>query len=332
MRPADPAMTLTPSLAETRTAGLTRRAQPAIVDFVTSKTDWDALVTAAPFPHLPQSFAYGEGKAATGWLPKRAVFSIAGRQIAFATVLEKRVGGIRLVARVNRGPVFLDADPTADDVVAVHRALRRRWRGPLLIAPVLEAETGDYALMRAAGFRLRHTHGWQSGRIALERSADELWASYGSTFRNRTRNAEKAGATVDISQDADVYAWMLERHVENMQEKHFNAAPPALLTALRETDPESVSVFRVMLGGEPVAGMSVVRFGKGAEYHIGWFGHAGRQINAGNLLMWSIQKHLRETGAAWFDVGGLKPGDGYTQFKRTMRPMEYRLTGEWMSF
>ena len=32
-----------------------------------------------------------------------------------------------------------------------------------------------------------------------------------------------------------------------------------------------------------------------------------------------------------FDVGGLKPGDGYTQFKRTMRPIEFRLAGEWMS-
>ena len=30
--------------------------------------------------------------------------------------------------------------------------------------------------------------------------------------------------------------------------------------------------------------------------------------------------------------GGVKPGDGYTQFKQTMKPAEYELCGEWMSF
>src|SRR5690606_15478136 len=75
---------------------------------------WGQLMTRAPFPHLPQSWAYGEGKRAQGWGVVRATFSHAGRVVAFATVLERRVLGLRVIARVNRGPLFLEADPTPE--------------------------------------------------------------------------------------------------------------------------------------------------------------------------------------------------------------------------
>ena len=83
--------------------------------------------------------------------------------------------------------------------------------------------------------------------------------------------------------------------------------------------------------GQPVAGMSVVRFGRRAEYHIGWFGPEGRKLNAGNFLMWEVIKEMKRRGVTDFDVGGMRPGDGYTRFKRTMRPVEFRLAGEWVS-
>jgi len=28
----------------------------------------------------------------------------------------------------------------------------------------------------------------------------------------------------------------------------------------------------------------------------------------------------------------MRPGDGYTRFKRTMNPVEFALAGEWVSF
>ena len=40
---------------------------------------------------------------------------------------------------------------------------------------------------------------------------------------------------------------------------------------------------------------------------------------------------MKGRGAKSFDVGGLRLGDGYTQFKRTMKPVEYELAGEWIS-
>ncbi|MGV3489717.1 MAG: lipid II:glycine glycyltransferase FemX [Devosia sp.] len=303
--------------------------------FVADKAEWDRLVAAAPMPHLPQDFAYGAGKAATGWTVTRAVFELDGRAIAFATVLQLRRFGLTLVNRINRGPVFF-GQPSDEQIVAVYRAIRNRWgrvwTAPLSIAPALPTGADSETLLRRAGYVRRQRLSWQSGRIDLAVGEDALWARMASGFRNRLRNADKAGAQLRIADDAATFDWLMERHVENMAAKGFDAASPALLRAMRAAAPENVTVFQLIHDGAPVAGMSVARFGTHAEYHIGWFGPEGRKLNAGNFLMWNVMRELQRRGVATFDVGGLKPGDGYTQFKRTMKPDEYALVGEWISF
>lgn len=301
------------------------------VGLVTAQAEWDGLLARAPLAHLPQSFAYGEGKRAKGWTVKRAVFSLAGRPLAIATVLERHLAGMRIVSRVNRGPIFLDAAPPAATITAVHAALRRTWRGPLLVASALPADEASRNLIRASGLRQRQFKGWHSGYIRLDRELAAIWAGMSSGFRNRVRFAVKAGAVLRVGNDDATYAWMLERHAQNMRDKKFSAADATLLGALRAAAPGDVAVFQLMHQGEPVAGMSVVRFGTRAEYHIGWFGPKGRELNAGNFLMWEIIRELHRRGVTDYDVGGMRAGDGYTRFKRTMKPVEYQLAGEWWS-
>jgi hypothetical protein len=324
------------SVARFRTAGANSTASGIVtLRAVADQDRWDALTAQAAHPHLPQSYAYGAGKAATGWPARRIEFLHDGRTVAFATVLQIHRLGLTLLNRVNRGPVFLEAEPREDVILGVYRALRRHhghfWQGPLLIAPALPRSERAKRLLREAGYMLRHERSWTSGRIDLTRSEDEIWRGFGSTFRNRVRNAERSGATLDLSVGSAAYEWMLARHRDNMADKGFSAADPAMLRAMREAAPEHVLVFRMMLNDVPVAGMSVVSFGTHCEYHVGWFGPEGRRLNAGNFLMWGVMREMKRRGLAVFDVGGLKPGDGYTQFKQTMKPVEYELCGEWMS-
>ena len=313
-----------------------RLAAVEILDVV-DRAEWDMLMRALPFPHLPQSWAYAEAKAATGpWSLRRVVFRRAGRALAIATVLQMRVLGISVLNRVNRGPIFIDAHPTEAEQRQVIAALRRRfgrfWRGALLLAPALEAREASARLLRSLGLRRWHARGWRSGRIDLTRSTEEIWAGLGSTFRNRHRNAQRAGATVQVMDDANTYEWMIARHLENMAEKGFRAVGAQFLKTLRENLPQGdVIVFQLMAGGEAVAGMSVVRFGAECEYHVGWFGPEGRRLNAGNALMWAIIEEMKRRGCTSFDLGGMLEGSGYTQFKRTMRPAEYELAGDWLS-
>ena len=299
---------------------------------ILDRARWDALIARAAVPHLPQAYGYGEGKRAEGWGVERVAFQRGERCLAIATVLVRRLLGIRVLARVNRGPVLLDVGLSARDITAIYAAMRHRWRGPLLIAPALLHDPASTTMLEDAGFRRRHDKGWMSGRIDLDRSPDEIWSSFASSFRNRVRQAEKATPAIRIATDGASHEWLLARHVENMRDKGFSAADPVLLRAMRASRPEDVLVFQMVHDGQAVAGMSVVRFGDCAEYHVGWFGPEGRRLNAGNFLMWEVIKALQQRGVKRFDVGGLRPGDGYTQFKRTMRPNEFRLAGEWMSF
>ncbi len=306
------------------------------LDFIGEQSEWDNLLAKAPAPHLPQSFAYGAGKAAKGWTVRRVALTIDGRFVALATVLELYRFGIRVVSRINRGPVFLEATPDDSRVVAVYAALRQHWgrlgRGLLMIAPALEHGEHSAVLLRRAGYLLRHDLGWRSGLVDLSRDSDAIWAGLSSTFRNRVRSTERSDAQLRIADDSDSYEWMLARHAENMQGKGFSAADATLLRALRNAAPDDVTVLQLIADTAPVAGMSVVRFGQRAEYHVGWFGSEGRKLNAGNFLMWHAMREMQRRGATTFDVGGMKPGDGYTRFKQTMNPAEYRLAGEWVSF
>lgn len=302
------------------------------------RPEWDVLIRALPFPHLPQSWAYAEAKAATGpWSIRRIVFRRAGRPVAVATVLQLRIVGISVLNRVNRGPLFFDPVPGEDLEQAVYTALRARfgrwWRGAaLLVAPALLARSESDALLRLVGLRRWHARGWRSGRIDLTLSEDQIWAGLGSTFRNRLRHAQRMAATVRIADDAETYDWMVARHLENMREKGFRAASAQFLHTLRASLPEgAVTVFQLLDDGVPVAGMSVVRFGTECEYHVGWFGTAGRRLNPGNTLMWAIIREMKQRGCTRFDLGGMLEGSGYTQFKRTMRPTEYELAGDWWS-
>jgi CelD/BcsL family acetyltransferase involved in cellulose biosynthesis len=300
------------------------------------EAEWRSLMDAAPFGHLPQDFSYVAGKAASGWhAGPRLVFTAGGRPVAFAAVLELRRFGLKLLNRVNRGPVLLDPAPSDDQVLGVYRALRRAagrlWTAPLLIAPALGKSEHSVRLLREAGYIRRQTASWRSGRIDLSIDEDAIWKGFGPTFRNRLRSAERAGAHLRVADDAAAYEWMIDRHLENMREKRFTAAGPDLLRAMRHAAPGNILVFQLLHDGEPVAGMSVVRFGRTAEYHIGWFGPQGRRLNAGNFLMWNAMREMKRRGVLSFDLGGLKPGDGYTQFKKTMRPVEYELAGEWIS-
>lgn len=312
------------------------RTDAAGVEIVTDRAQWDRLIAAAAFPHLPQSYAYGEAKRAKGWTIRRVTFSVQGQVVAFCQLLERRVLGIRVITRINRGPLFLSPEPDTGIVRAVYAAIRHHWgrlhHGVFFMASALPVSDANYALLSDLGYWLRQRESWTSGRVDLSPDEAAIWASFASTFRNRVRNAEKTGAAVRVAEDAETFDWMIARHSENMREKHFHAVDGTFLHAFRATNPGDVLVFQLLLGGKPVAGMSVVRYGNRAEYHVGWFGPEGRKANAGNVLMWAIMREMKRRGCTQFDVGGLKEGAGYTQFKRTMNPAEYHLAGEWMAF
>lgn len=307
---------------------------------VTSATRWGALFSQVGDPHLVQSWAYGEAKQAVdGWRPRRFVFEREGRPVAICQVLDKSVAGLAVATRLNRGPLFIEADPGDDVVRDVYRALRRHWRhlrGVLALAPALESCDENYRLVREVGFRERHRHGWCSARLDLRLDGEQLRRNLTAHWRNRLRVAERdPDLDLRVSQTDEDVEWIIDRHAENMTEKSFVGPAPAFVRALRRAAPDDFLVFRAHREGESIGGVAVCRFGNAAECYVGWFGREGRKVNVGNFLFWQIAVEMQRRGCRSLDLGGYLRSDKdahFGHFKAGMRGSDYELLNEWLAF
>jgi hypothetical protein len=309
--------------------------------------EWDELFARVEHPHLVQTWAYGEAKRragggqasktvldAGGWRPRRAAFTIGGQDVAICQFMDKSIAGIACASRINRGPMLLDAGDDPETVTAVYQAIRNRRQrqcGLLVMAPGLTANDANVALLRSLGFRQRHKRGWVSSRIDIRMTAEELRAHVSSKWRNRLKVAERSNLSFCEYPGVEGLEWIIARHIENMADKAFEGPAPDLLRALYQEARGRVLVFQALLGDEPAGGMLVYRFGRGAEYYVGWMSAEGKAVNVGNYLYYNIALELQRRGCQWIDLGGQRPGHT-EQFKRGMRGTEYELLNEWIAY
>lgn len=298
---------------------------------------WEDLFAAAGRTSLTQSWAYGEAKAAVeGWRVHRAVVTDGGQPLALAQVLERRVGGLLRVGRLNRGPVWLTPpDPAAlRDALSGIAAPWRWWRGGVfLTAPDLGAD--HLPMLSQLGFRRRAAPAWRSAWLDLSPEPDALRRRLNGKWRNMLSAAEKAGLSVEVLPGADGFQWLMERYRAEMAEKGFAGASPELLGALSRhaARPDDMLILAARAaGGEAVGGVLLARHGDAATYMVGWTGAEGRKSKAGNLMLWSAVLELRGRGCRWFDLGGIDDvlTPGIAAFKRGMNGEEYCLAGEFV--
>ena len=298
----------------------------------TDASEWNELFARVPLPHLYQSWAFGEAKRNDGFHPRRLIIERAAAPAALCQVLEKRVLGVRLVSRINRGPLLLSDEL---DVGGIYHTLRQRWcyfvRGPLLLAPALTDTPEHRTVLRATGFRERRGVGWPSAYLDLNLTPSDLRKNLTSRWRNHLSVSERRGLTMRVSSAPDDVAWLIERHVDNMRQKDFVGPTPKLLHALQRAAREDVLVCQAMLDGAAIGGALIVRFGQAAEYYIGWYSEEGRKNNAGNYLVWQAVLEMQRRGCRLFDLGGVF-ASGRGVFKQGLRGIEYRLAGEWITF
>ncbi len=295
---------------------------------------------------MTQSWAYGEAKrAATGWRTRRVVFDAGGwyprrfvirrgnEPVAVCQLLDKRLAGVTLASRLNRGPLFLDAEPDEALVRDVYRLLRGnaiRGRRPLVLAPALPDSPEAHRLLDELGYRPRQAQGWVSDRVDLRPDEEGMHGNLRATWRNLISRAEKAGVGFRVGEASEYLAWIIERHARHMQEKQFVGMNPAFLYALHAgSRPEDFLVTQALLDGEPVGAMVAYRFGVAAEDLIFWAGEKARVANAGRHLYWHTALELKRRGCEWFDLGGKRAGATET-FKAGMGGAEYRLLNEWL--
>ncbi|MEK9662625.1 MAG: GNAT family N-acetyltransferase, partial [Alphaproteobacteria bacterium] len=256
------------------------------------KAQWNRLLRKAGWSALEQCWSYGEAIATQHHhAVERFVLMQGKREAALLQIVEGRLlPGVRL-SRIVRGPVWLDGHPDPGLRDAVPRSLRDRYgilrRRPLLLLPELADTPDNFAALRATGLR-RMVSGYGSSRLDLTPEPAQLRAALDGNWRNALNRAERGKLKLDRAVPGSALAELLAAYDGMRRGRRFVGPSGRFVAGLAAQLQPSGDLFvvRALAAGEMVAGALFVRHGGTATYLVGWTGEAGRNVGAGQFVLW----------------------------------------------
>ena len=304
--------------------------------------DWTDLVSKFQDLSLLQTWEYASAKAQTGpWKVERVLFADGKNIIGAVQALVRRLPWVsRGLVWINRGPLWKREEKSdASILIAMMEELRRHWVDKrhmvLRVAPTGDEGELNLAAIEDVGFRIDGSvPGWASARIDLSRPLDSLRAQLQQKWRNCLNKAERCGLVVRSGTEDPIFREFLAEYDSFLHERRFSTSvTPALLSQLQSLSPSRRKPWVVTAGkeGKSLGSILIARYGATSEYLAGPVNEAGRQVNAGQLLLWRAVCEMKDQGYRWFDLGGMDPDrtpSGIFHFKSGMGGTPHRLLGE----
>jgi len=307
------------------------------IEFNIDYQKWKQYFLIVKKPNLLQSWSYGDAKASSQrWNVRRAIIYENDKPIALLQVLYKRFLFIKVV-RINQGPLWIVDAPTIKQVEGVFRVIKKSWSiwtfSILLTAPNLENISSFKEILSSLRFYNRGSYKLNSGLINLKQSEEDLRAGLRGNWRRRLKTSEKNELSFVISRDNLELQWLMSKYAEYQKDKSFQGAPIPLLEALHKASNEfhEVCMGFVVHQNERVAATLVAYYGSSCTPLVSWLSDKGRELNAGNFMLWNIVLFSQEKGCDWFDQGGIdEKNPDVARFKRGIPCDEYQLIGEYI--
>ncbi|HEY8739421.1 MAG TPA: peptidoglycan bridge formation glycyltransferase FemA/FemB family protein [Candidatus Dormibacteraeota bacterium] len=281
-----------------------------------NQQEWDAAVTAAPNPHLLQSWRWGELQSHFGWTAARRQLSVSGAELPMTLLTSPTLLPGGTFGYVPKGPpVQPEQMPAALGAVAA-------WARELSLAFVrVEPELTDAWAPPQGWYRAATTQPEHTSIIDIARPDEELMASFKSKTRYNVRLAERKGVVVSQSDDIGAFARLA---VETSSRHRIQLAPERYyreLHALMSGDGMS-RLYLAQHEGADLAAIMIVRFAGRATYLFGASTRNGRETMPAYLLHWQAMRDMRDAGDREYDLWGVPPDDrpnhpwaGLWQFK-----------------
>lgn len=273
---------------------------------VVDRKAWDAAV-AASGGHLLQSWAWGELKSLFGWSSLRLAVSDAGRTVAGAQVLFRRLGPVSL-AYVPRGPWGDLRDVAVVRLLlgAVHDAARRRRAIFLKLEPPLTDEPTNLEWVAALGFRPSAQRVQPVSTIVVDLTADlaTISARLKPKWRYNIGLAQRRGVTVRAAGLADVPAWYRLMQITGRRDG-FPLHPEAYYRQFLSLLGPAARLLLAEHQGVLLAGIAVTAFGPQAIYMYGASGDEHRNLMPNHLLQWEAIRWAKDAGCREYDLWGI---------------------------
>ncbi len=299
--------------------------------------EWNAWFETIPRSSIEQSWGYGEAFVGmTAYVPAHGVVYRGAKSLAIVQVVECNLLGLFRIAKIIRGPLFLD-DVSEDDKKTVLWLIRSRYsllrRDFLVWTPELEANSTADRLISEIGLKKIIT-GYSSIWLDLGKDKDFLRRNLHQKWRNQLKNAEKQGVKISLDYGGEALEWLLTRY-ETHRRSHRLRVPRtpfvyAISFAMRNK--QATLVFTAYFESKPIAAILIFQHGQTATYFVAWSGDEGRKRNANNLLLWYAVKELKDRKVQWLDLGGVDGSrmPGVSRFKAGLRGRLFRLAGTFM--
>lgn len=293
-----------------------------------------------PQANILQSAAYGEAKCRVeGFYLERKAIVESGNPIAIYQVLTKRLPFLGTVARINRGPLYLqDGSLFPGDFRRIYRSLYEEWvvkNGCFLqIAPNVQDDLVTSGEMEESCFIKSAEPSWQSGWVSLDQSEESLRKSLQQKWRNMLNKSETMGIELHPVENKKDLDTLLREYDLFMKKRNFQSTSSRLIMAMYRWSPDVLYPVFAKKEGRYLGAIIIVKHGDSCTYLVGITCDEGRKTNANYLLLWNGLLHCRRAGFQWFDVGGIDEihTPGIAHFKKGLGFVPYRLVGEFEGY
>lgn len=278
----------------------------------------------------------------------------AGSETAIGMVqaFVRRVGPLGCFVRLVRGPLFVPGldRATRDAALGLVRAAWP-WRDRCLLwwLPELNGGSESEAAMAALGLRQMVT-GYSSIHLDLTPPPERLRRQLDGKWRNMLKTAERSPMLMEISSQRDgswngeAFAALMAEHDRHRLDRRFLGPDARFYRAFADSiaagdaaPEEDALLFWAHAGTHlgrvrPIAGILVLRHGRGATYAMGWSNEAGRLVKAHYRLLWQATVTLRQRGVTKLDLGGVdtERGAGVARFKLGLGGEIFTLAGSFL--
>ena len=269
---------------------------------------WDELVIGTSRPHILQSTAWAQIKAATGWSPRRFLLTDerGGAHVGVAQVLIRKLPLGVSIAYAPRGPLVEPARLT-EAIIAVRTALARERCASLLCDP--EAPNDDVLRTELDRSGIRRSPVYVQPRrtllMDLTKDPEKLLAAMKKKTRQYIHKAERASVVTEETKDLGRFLAVLRAVA---QRDAFAVHSQGYFETLLAAFGDRAHLLMARVGDDDAGALLVVRMADRAwELYGGWSG-AHAEERPFYLLKWRSMLRMRAVGAVRYDMWGLAEG------------------------
>lgn len=298
---------------------------------VTDSKTWNKHLAQCTYATLWQSWEFGDAmRMAEGWTPHRTLLMEGGKPIGVLQTLTRTSSKVAKVAKLFNGPeLFFEPTDYAQRMHIVEEACAY-WREQeyiVYVSPPFPLQN-DFHLAEY-DLTLGKSYAWESIRISLNQTEQQIWDGMRKSWRRRLRKALRSDLDYTRTHAPEALGPLLTRWTRAACRHNYHWPSAHLVQCLWEAAQKSraASILTVKLNNRTVGMTMDIAFGGVLFGFVGWSNNEGKKHNVNHFIEWLTLQAARDAGLDWYDLGGasMTRTPGLAHFKLGMGGEHYAL-------